>query len=124
MAGKAKILWTVTPTAAFGEKFAHVAEEAEPGLHQLAGSFAARGESDMKTGAPWNDHTTHARTSLYGRPEGTDIELGTTNEEYGLYLEEGTSKMAPRAIIVPTAMAIAPQYFEDAEAFLAHLIGA
>lgn len=119
-----KVVWIVTPTSAFGEKFAHVATEAEPGLHQLAQSHAARGEADMKTGAPWMDRTTHARTSLYGRADGTDIELGTVNEEYGLYLEEGTHKMAPRAIIVPTAEALAPQYFEDAAEFLDHLIGA
>lgn len=121
---KAQVLWTVTPTSAFGNKFKNIASEAKPGLEALAKSHAARGESDMKHGAPWTDRTTHARNSLYGRAEGTDIELGTTNEEYGLFLELGTSKMAPRAIIVPTANALAPQYFEDAAAFLDHLLGA
>ncbi len=84
------------------------------GLHTLAVTTAARGESMMKSGAPWNDITGYARGSLYGRAKSTDIELGSTNAEYHLFLELGTVHMAPRPIIRPTVDQLAGQYYRDA----------
>lgn len=68
----------------------------------------------MKSGAPWTDQTGYARGALYARAEGTDIHIGTSNEEYGMFLELGTSKMAPRPIIIPTLDTVAQAYIEDA----------
>lgn len=80
----------------------------------LAKATAARGESMMKSGAPWNDITGFARGSLYGRADGTTITIGTSNAEYGGFLELGTVYMAPRPIIVPTLTPLAQHYWRDA----------
>ncbi len=85
-----------------------------PALSTLAASHAARAEATMKEGAAWNDQTGHARGSLYGRSEMFMIILGTTNSEYGAFLELGTVKMAARPIIEPTLQTTAREYFEDA----------
>lgn len=77
----------------------------------------------MKSGAPWNDRTAHARNALYGRSEGFNIILGTTNAEYGIFLELGTVKMAARPIIVPTFESTARAYFEDAVRLIGSILG-
>lgn len=105
--------WTISPSAEIGAKIGAV-KNAEPAIGALASSHAARAEGQMKANAPWNDQTGFARGSLFGRSEGTDITLGTTNGDYGHYLELGTSKMAAKPIILPTAMETAPGYFDDA----------
>lgn len=115
--------WVITPSAGIAREIASRTDAMEPALNALASSHAARGESTMKAGAPWNDQTGYARGSLYGRAEGTDIELGTTNAEYGIYLELGTSRMAPRPIIQPTAQQAAPAYFKDSADLVARLLG-
>ena len=122
MARGSRIEWTIRPNAQIGAKLARM-EGARPAIAEMAGSHASRAEGRMKAGAPWNDRTGHARASLYGRAEGTDIELGTTNSEYGHYLELGTSKMAPRPIIKPTADETAPAYFNDAAEVVRRLMG-
>jgi HK97 gp10 family phage protein len=120
---KQGIEWVITPSAGIGSKIARATSQMRPAINALAQSHAARGEATMKAGAPWNDQTGHARGSLYGRAEGTNVELGTTNAEYGIYLELGTSRMAPRPIIEPTAREAAPEYFEDAADLVARLLG-
>lgn len=84
-----------------------------PLLLGLAASHAGRAEGAMKAGAPWNDQTGYARGALYARAQGTNIHIGTSNDEYGLYLELGTSKMAARPIIVPVFEQTAQAYFQD-----------
>jgi HK97 gp10 family phage protein len=92
-------------------------------LNANAQSHASRGESQMKANAPWNDRTGYARASLTGQAEGTDIILGTTNTEYGPFLELGTSKMAARPIIEPTAREIAPEYFRTSADIVRRMLG-
>src|SRR5690606_29161537 len=82
--------WKRTPTRAIGRPLQARAAALKPALHALAASHAARAEAAMKTGAPWNDQTGYARGALFGRADGTDIILGTSNTEYGLFLELGT----------------------------------
>jgi len=120
---KPGIVWEITPSRGIGQQIARRTAAMEPALNALAGSHAARGESRMKANAPWNDQTGHARGSLYGRADGVNIELGTTNAEYGGFLETGTSRMAPRPIILPTANEIAPGYFKDAADTVGRLLG-
>lgn len=91
-------------------------------LNANAQTHASRGESVMKGGAPWNDQTGAARAGLFGRAEGTDITLGGS-VHYQIYLELGTSKMAARPIIVPTANEIAPAYFRSSADIVMRMLG-
>lgn len=95
----------------------------EPAIVALAHTHAMRGEAAMKSGASWTDRTGFARNALYGRAERTTIYLGTTNSEYGIYLELGTIHMAPRAIIQPTLQQVSQEYFSDAVKLVAVIIG-
>lgn len=116
------VTW-IKPPSDIARVLAQRTAQMEGALQGNAASHASRGESAMKSGAPWNDQTGFARASLYGRAEGTDVVLGTTNGEYGPYLELGTSKMAPRPIIGPTAQELAPPYFQDSAQIVTHIIG-
>jgi hypothetical protein len=116
------VVW-IKPPSTIAKVLAQRTAAMEGALQGNAASHASRGEAAMKSGAPWNDRTGYARASLYGRAEGTDVVLGTTNGEYGPYLELGTSKMEPRPIIVPTAQAAAPPYFKDAAEIVRRLLG-
>lgn len=107
------LTWRPTPSAAIGQPLMRRVAAVDPALRGLAASHAARAEGMMKAGAPWQDRTGYARSALYGRAEGLDIHIGTANEEYGLYLELGTSKMAARPIIVPTLEATSAAYYRD-----------
>lgn len=120
---KQGIEWVITPSAGIGQRIAQRTAAMKPALNALAASHAARGESRMKAERPWTDRTGYARGSLYGRADGVNIDLGTTNAEYGVFLELGTSRMAPRPIIVPTATETAPQYFKDAADLVGRLLG-
>lgn len=99
------------------------AGKVEGAIHDLAKSHASRAEGTMKAGAPWNDHTEHARQGLFSTAEGTDIILGGTMDYQVKYLEPGTEKMAPRPIIVPTMHTAAPEYFSDAGELVMALLG-
>lgn len=116
------IKW-VTPPTKLGRDLEARVKAVEPAVRVLAQTHAARGESTMKSGAPWTDRTGYARGALYGRSEGTTIYIGTTNEEYGLFLELGTIYMAPRAIIEPTLNEVARDYFSDVIKLVATAMG-
>jgi hypothetical protein len=105
--------WRTTPTNTIAAPLASRVAKFITAVRALAMVSAARSESIMKAGAPWNDITAFARGSLYGRAIGTNIEIGTMNFEYGLFLELGTVNMAPRPIIVPTLNRTADQYYRD-----------
>ena len=112
--GKMRFEWRTTPTGAIAAPLASRVAKYITAVRALAMVSAARAESIMKSGAPWNDITGFARGALYGRAQGTTIEIGTTNFEYGLFLELGTVNMAPRPIISPTVNRTADQYYRDA----------
>lgn len=77
----------------------------------------------MKANASWNDITGYARGALYGRAEDTTIYLGTTNAEYGIFLELGTIHMAARPIIGPAVPVVADAYFRDAFVLIRGILG-
>lgn len=114
--------WVRTPSGTIGRTIAKATAAMEPALGALAANTASRGDSMMKSGAPWQDRTGFARASLYGRAEGTDVVLGTANGEYGPFLELGTSRMAPRPIIGPTLDELAPEHFESAAELVMRLL--
>ena len=117
------VSWTITPSRGIAAELAKRTAAMEPALAENAATHASRGETTMKQNRPWTDRTGHARGSLYGRADGTTVHLGTTNSEYGIFLELGTSRMAARPIIQPTANEAAPDYFEDAADIVRGLIG-
>jgi hypothetical protein len=114
MPDRMRFEWRTTPTQAIAQPLQHRVRSYIAALRALAQTSAARAESIMKAGAPWNDITAYARGALFGRAVDTNIEIGTTNFEYGLFLELGTVNMAPRPIIVPTLDRTADQYYRDA----------
>jgi len=77
--------------------------------------------NDMRQNAPWNDRTGNARAGLGGDVQVSRSEIVFTlfhSVFYGIYLEEGTRKMAPRPIIRPTMQAAGPKIMRImAEAF-------
>jgi HK97 gp10 family phage protein len=77
--------------------------------------------ADMQQNAPWNDRTGNARAGLGGDVQVSRSEIVFTlfhSVYYGIYLEEGTRKMAPRPIIRPTMQAAGPKIMRLlAEAF-------
>lgn len=115
------IEWVVRPSAEIGRNLARAGAGGEAAIGEMAAFHAARGETRMKTDAPWQDQTGNARGSLFGTAEGTDVVLGGT-ANYLLWLEIGTTRMSPYPIIRPTTDAIAPEYFEDSGKVLMRLL--
>lgn len=84
----------------------HGLATAAPGVvADITASEALRAEAHMKDTAPWRDQTGNARSGLFSASEGTAtgsiMALGGT-VDYMPYLEVGTRRMSPRAVIVPT----------------------
>lgn len=74
----------------------------------LADTFAARMEAAAKGGAPWGDRTGAARQGLRGfaQKAATQVVIYLVHSvHYGVYLELGTYRMAPRPIIMPVLQA-------------------
>ncbi len=104
MATNVSFTWQTHPSEVAGN-VASYAERVLQGIFALADVFAARMEAAAKGGAPWSDRTGAARQGLRGFAvkEATRVVLYlVTSVKYGVYLELGTSKMAPRPIIMPT----------------------
>lgn len=123
MSNRSGASWVITPSQGIAIPLGERSRGIRSALNGLASSHAARAEAGAKMRAGWNDRTTHARGSLYGRSEGTDIEIGTANDEYGVYLELGTSKMRSYPAIQEQAAETAPAYFTDAGTLVARMIG-
>lgn len=109
----ASFRWDRQPST-FGDILQQRVSVMNQALEMLAMSHAARGESSMKANAGWNDRTAFARASLFGRADGLTIYLGTSNDEYGIFLELGTSKMSAFPTIGPQLRQTSAEYFADA----------
>ena len=121
----AAVRWVTSPTR-IATAISLRSKAVQQGVGALAQSHAARGEAQMKARAPWNDQTGNARQGLFGQAEtsatGVTVTLGGT-VEYQPYLELGTSKMAPRPIIVPVTNETAVALTEDAADLVRRLFG-
>lgn len=112
--GKATVTWTKTPLDAIGKPLQRRTKGVRAALMVLAQYHAARAEANMKERAGWTDRTSYARSSLFGRAEDLSIFLGTTNSDYGQYLEFGTYKMPAFPVIRPQTEETSQEYYRDA----------
>ena len=121
----AAVRWIVSPTG-IASQIALRSRGVQEGVGKLGQSHASRAEGAMKSRAPWNDRTGNARQGLFGQaeasPTGVTITLGHTMH-YGVYLELGTYKMAPRPIVVPVTEETSVAFTEDAAALVRRLFG-
>ncbi len=119
------VRWTQSPTI-IGGNIRTRRERAGSALLTLCKSHGARGESAMRSRAPWNDQTGNARQGLFNEVHaGSDvieIVFGGT-AEYQKYLELGTSRAAARPIIVPVTHEVAAQVTTDAAKVVKGLFG-
>lgn len=87
----------------------------------LADAIAQGMQGQAQSGAPWNDVTGAARQGLRGWAvkAATEVVMYLAHSvEYGPYLELGTSKMAPRPIILPVLQANYPEVMAQVRALV------
>ena len=104
----ATVVWQTPPDAQLIPNLDALDDRIKQGLGMLANLFAAKMQGEAQANAPWNDVTTAARSGLKGFPLIAAAEVIIYlfhSVHYGPYLELGTSKMAPRPIILPTLQA-------------------
>ncbi len=92
------------------------------GLSALGGLFAAKLEAYAKSHAPWNDQTGAARQGLraWSMAAASSVILMLAHSVfYGVFLELGTSRMAPRPIIMITLQA----HYAEIMDYLRQLVG-
>jgi hypothetical protein len=103
-----RVTWTIPPSAQLIPNLTSYERQVMEGVWMIGDLFGAKMAGEAKAGAPWNDQTGAARQGLRG-----DVAKAATSViiylihsvHYGVYLEMGTSKMAPRPIILPTLQA-------------------
>lgn len=122
MSKRANVTWTKTPLDAIGKPLQKRVRGVREALTMLAQFHAAKAEGNMKDRAGWTDRTSYARSSLFGRSEGLAIFLGTTNSDYGQYLEFGTSRMPAFPVIRPQTQDTANEYYRDACALVSMMV--
>jgi hypothetical protein len=91
-------------------------------IYMLADTFAQKMQGEAQSGAPWNDVTGAARGGLLGHAVKAAMQVTMYlyhTVHYGPYLEGGTSKMAPRPILLPTLQANYPQVMDAVRQMLA-----
>lgn len=104
--------WQIPPSASIIPAITDWESRIQQGLWLLADLFAQKMQGEAQEGAPWNDVTGAARGGLvgYAVKAATEVIIYLYHSvHYGPYLELGTSKMAPRPIILPVLQANYPE---------------
>lgn len=119
---QASFAWTIPPDASLIPAIRDYEQRILHGLWLLADLFAQKMQGEARSNAPWNDVTGAARGGLLGQAvkSATEIIVYLLHSvEYGPYLEMGTSKMAPRPILLPTLEANYPEVMNAVRKLLA-----
>lgn len=95
----------------------HMEEKLQRALYGVVKYWDGPVERYMKHNAPWTDRTTNARNGLFATAQKSATRIMEStfaivlghSVDYGVYLEEGTSKMRARPIIMPTIRIYAPK---------------
>lgn len=104
MATSVRFTWISPPSVIVGN-LASFEQRVIQALGQLADLFTAKLESYAKANAPWTDRTGAARQGLRAFAVKAAMQVTlylVTSVNYGIFLELGTSRMAPRPIVMPT----------------------
>ena len=104
--------WQIAPSAQLIPNLTVLEERIREAIWMLADLFAQKMQGEAQGGAPWNDVSGAPRGGLLGFAvkAATEVVMYLYHSvHYGPYLEMGTSKMAPRPIILPTLEANYPQ---------------
>lgn len=115
--------WTMPPSAQLVPNLGSYEQRLLAAVGALADVFAARMEAAAKAGAPWTDRTGAARQGLRGfavKAAASVVIYLVHSVFYGIYLELGTRRMAPRPIIMPVLTA----HYASIMAAVRQLIGA
>jgi hypothetical protein len=104
----ATVVWTIPPEAQLIPNLDLLDQRIKVGIGMIANQFAQKMQGEAQSGAPWNDVSGAARQGLRGTATVGAAEAVIHlmhSVHYGVYLELGTYKMAPRPIIMPTLQA-------------------
>jgi hypothetical protein len=107
--------WTIPPEAQLLPHLDELDQRIKTGIGMIANLFAGKMQGEAISNAPWNDVSGAARGGLRGWPvvAATEVVMYLAHSvEYGPFLEMGTSKMAPRPIILPTLQANYPEVMD------------
>lgn len=97
--------WVIAPDQQLIPNLKAYGDKVWAAIGQLADLFAARMEAAAKQNAPWTDRTGAARAGLRGftvKAAASVVLYLVHSVSYGIFLELGTRRMAPRPIIMPT----------------------
>ncbi len=123
MATVASFTWTIPPSGQLMPNIAGYETRLIAAIGALADLFAAKMQAAAQAGAPWTDRTSAARQGLRGfaTKAATSVVIYLVHSVfYGVYLELGTSRMAPRPIIMPVMQA----HYGEIMAAARRLVGA
>jgi hypothetical protein len=116
------VTWISPPSGTLIPNIERYETHVRNAIHYLADTLAQKMQGEAQSGAPWNDVTGAARQGLLGQAvkAATEVIVYLMHTVfYGVFLELGTSKMAPRPIILPVLQANYPYVMAELRRILA-----